>query len=102
MTALELAEELVVQIVSISQYDQRRIVHGGMEDDLASVKEHGKTFSRPLRMPDDTTTPVTVGTGRFYRRGDGLLDGVELVVARDDLVNLITVRIFLEHDKVLE
>ena len=102
VASLELAEELVVQVVSVGQDDERGIIHRRMENDLTGEEEHRKTLARPLGVPDDAASPVAVMTGRLDRRFDGPLDSVELVISGQDFIDLVTVGVVLEDDEVLE
>ncbi len=101
----ERSEELVVQIVAVGQYHQRRVFEQRMPDELPGVKRHQQTLARPLGVPDHTHAPVAwllilrrgqaiarrVFLRQIFRgqRAQGLLHRffhrVELVVAGDDL-----------------
>jgi hypothetical protein len=40
VTALELSEKLIVEIIAISKENQRRVLHCRMFNDAAGVEEH--------------------------------------------------------------
>src|SRR5205814_10420265 len=99
MAALELAEELVVQVVSICEENQRRIFHRWVLDDAPGVEEHRETLAGTLRVPDDADTTVatfaafhlagpivsdffcTLDRCRANRFTDRGVDGVKLMIA---------------------
>jgi hypothetical protein len=70
------------------------------EDDFARIEQHGEALARPLRVPDHAAPLVPLRAGRFHRRPNRLLGGVELVVARDDLDDPVVVLVVLEGDEV--
>ena len=125
VAALKLPKELIVEIVAVGEDDERRVLHHRVPHDACGVEEHRKTLPRTLRVPDDTGAAVALfaavhaagpvsallfrdGTGqRGHAAGahgflDGGVDGVELVVAGNDLVQPVTLGVFLEDDEVLE
>jgi len=60
------AEELIVEIVSVGENDERRVGHLRFEDHSAGIEGHRKTFTRALRMPDNTDAPIArLATGLF-------------------------------------
>ena len=107
MAALELAEELVVEIVAVGQHHQRRVLHRRMPHDARGVEEHREALAAALRVPDHARAAVArlaamhparpvgarllraaplvhaAGAHRFLHRR---VHRVELMVARDDLV----------------
>ncbi len=110
--ALELAEELVVEVVAVGQDHQRRVLHRRVADHPGGVEQHREALAAALGVPDHARATVArlatmrVGRGahaagahRLVHRG---VDRVELVVARDDLVDGAAVRVLLEDDEVLE
>ena len=58
MAALELAEELVVEIVSVGQHHQRRVLHRTLADHPGCEEQHGETLAAALRVPDHARPPV--------------------------------------------
>ena len=114
--AREGGEELVVEIVAVSEYDHRGVGHGGLADDPPGVEGHGEALTGALGVPYDADAPVARLTARpstgscwpargllersspqrFVHRG---LHGVELVVASDLLVEPAAA-VVLEHDEV--
>ena len=58
MAALELAEELVVEIVAVGQHDQRRVLHRRVPDDARGVEEHREALAAALRVPDHAGATV--------------------------------------------
>jgi len=111
LTAREHAEELIVQIVSIGQHDERRVFHRNLADDALGIEDHSQAFTASLCIPNHAHPPVAeppsqkvpslIATFRF-RNARGLLehstqgplhrhpDGVELVVPGHLLVELST------------
>ena len=100
VTAGEDAEELPVEVDSVGQRDDGRVLELGAPDQLAGEEGHGEALAGALRMPDDATAAVAAGQGRLQRRLDGPPCGVELVVARDLLRDVGAV--VLEHDERAE
>src|SRR5207253_2141345 len=112
MTALELAEELIVQVVSVSEENQSWIFHCWMFDDAACIEEHRQALARTLRVPDDTNAAISffsalhfsspIGSfssanAVFCCRADCLVDGcfdrMELMIASDQLMNCAAIGI---------
>lgn len=60
---LELAEKLVVEIVSLGQHHQRRVLHRRMPHHARGKEEHGETLAAALRVPDHAG--ATVALTRF-------------------------------------
>jgi hypothetical protein len=124
VAALELAEKLVVQVVAVGQHHQRRVLHGRVPHHPRGVEEHREALATALRMPDharatvaglSTVHPSRPGHAQIVTEpwpvlhaagADGFLHRhvhrMELVIARDDLVQLAAVGIFLEDDEVFE
>ena len=121
VATLELAEELIVQVVSIGQENQRRILHRRLFDDAAGVEEHRQALARTLRVPDDADAAIAFraalhlarpigslcfpgpvfagGANRFIDRG---FDGVELMITRHQLMHRAGVGIVFEDDEVAD
>src|SRR5581483_11130378 len=76
------AEELVVKVIAVSQDNYGRILHRGKLDDFPCVERHRQALAATLRVPHYTDAPVAFGRSRLHRAGNGLIDCVELVVAR--------------------
>src|SRR5688572_30214007 len=51
--ARERAEELIVEIVAVSDHDDRWVLHRRVQDDATGVKGHRQTLAGSLRMPND-------------------------------------------------
>ena len=101
--ARECGEELVVEVVAVGEDDDGGVLHARFAGDAGGVKRHGEALARPLGMPDDADAAVAgfaarpaagfvagpVGefavSGGAQGLGDGVADGVELVVAGDFL-----------------
>ena len=58
VATLELAEELIVEIVAVCEENQRRVFHRRVLDDAAGIEEHRQTLARPLRVPNDTDAAI--------------------------------------------
>ncbi len=93
----EHAKELIVEVVSVRDDDDGRVLELRSEDELAREEGHGEALAGPLGVPDDAAPAVPVRAGCSDSRGDRLPGSVELVVAGDDLPNLGVV---LERDEV--
>src|SRR2546428_9544297 len=52
VTARKRAEELIVQIVPVSEHDERWILHRRMHYEPTGIERHGERLSRSLRVPD--------------------------------------------------
>ena len=124
MAPLELAEELVVEVIAVSENHQRRVLHRWMTHHAGSVKEHRETLATPLSVPDHAGSAVArLATlhsprqiaGRFltqqsalnhraspYRFLDCRVDCVELMVSSDDLMDRTIVGVLLEDNEVLK
>ena len=89
------AEELVVQVVTVGEYDDGGVFHVRVPYQGAGVEGHGQALARALVVPDDSDSPVprvssvtSVALGRCSPLelgcSEGLcygrLDGVELVI----------------------
>ena len=99
--AVELAEELVVEIIAVGQDDDGRVLHGWVLGDSSGVEEHREALARTLGVPDDprlTIAGLGAGSNGFLH---SLIYGVELVVARDDLGRAALV-IILVGDEVAD
>ena len=59
LAAGERPEELVVEVVSVRQHDDRRVLHRRLADDPSGVEGHGQALARALGVPDDTDPPIT-------------------------------------------
>ena len=81
----ERAEKLVVEVVAVGEHDERRVFHRGVLDDLPGVERHEQALAGALRVPDDADLAVAVRAGGGERAVDGLPDGVELVIAGENL-----------------
>ena len=124
MASLELAEQLIVEIIPIREHHERRILHCRMAHDPGGIEQHGKALAAPLRMPNDSSPTITglpamdttkivwqrllmdfVGIGK-PARSDGFfdrsIDRVELVVTRNDLVDGSAIGVLFEDDVVLQ
>jgi hypothetical protein len=99
LAARECPEQLVVQIISIGQRQDRRVGHRRMQDDLAGIERHGQALARPLCMPDHAHPPVALRPRRFDCRLERRVDRVELVVARE-LLDQPATALVLEHDEM--
>jgi len=103
--ARESGEELVVEVVAVGEDDEGWVLHGRALDDAGGVEEHGEAFAGALGVPDDAGAAIAggaVGTAGADCFGDGGIDGVELVVAGDDFVELVAIGVRFEGDEVLE
>ena len=93
---LELAKELVVEVVAIGEHHQGGVLHHRMAHDAGGIEEHREALAAALGVPHHAGTAVArlaaqgtdsraqaAGAHGFLHRG---VDGVELVVAGDDLV----------------
>ena len=58
--------QLVIQIVTVCDDDDCRIVHFGSGYELGRIKYHAQAFSRPLRMPDNASPFISACTRRLY------------------------------------
>ena len=109
MAALELAEELVVEVVPVGQDHHRGVGHRGVTDDRTSVEQHRQALAAALGVPDHPSSTIArgaavhpagpVGAGVALSNSAGLdraagphglmhrgVHRVELVVAGHDLV----------------
>src|SRR5437870_4029767 len=91
-------EELAIQIDSIGEYDNRRIVQP--LNQFARVENHGKALPAALGVPDHSRAAVALYRRCLQCAFHRLVDGVELVVARHLLGHLSTV--ILKHNKIAE
>ena len=76
----ELAEELVVEVVSVGDDDDGGALEGGLEE--FCVEDHGEGFSAALCVPEDAA--FSVGLGGGYGGLDSFFDGEVLVVCCED------------------
>ncbi len=118
VAALELAEELVVQVVAVGQQHQCRILHRRMPHDARGVEQHGKALAATLRVPDHAraavagfaavhpASPVVPGLARRLIRShaagahrflDRCVHRMELMITGDDLVQSAAVRCLLRR-----
>ncbi len=74
-------EELVVEVVAISEHHQGGVGHLGMLDDFSGVEGHREAFTGALGVPDDPGAAISFGSGGPQGSCDGFVDGVVLVVA---------------------
>ncbi len=114
------AEELFVQVVSVGDDDDGRVLHRRIEDQPPGVESHAQALARTLRVPDDTDAPVAglaaglparlVPTARATRAPspsrpkrlvDREVDGMELVIARHLLGQDAAAHV-LEDDEVAD
>ena len=110
--ALELAEELVVEIVAIGEHHQGGVLQCRMAHDARGIEEHREALATALGVPHHAGAAVArsaalaagcraepAGTHGFLHRR---IHGMELVIAGDDLVQGARIRVFLEDDEVLQ
>jgi hypothetical protein len=124
VATLKLTEKLIVQVVAVGQHHQRGVLHGRVPHHPRGVEKHRETLAAALRMPDHARATVAgLSAVHASRPGhaqvvaqlvllvhaagaDGFLhrhvDRMELVIARDDLVQLAAVGFFFEDDEVFE
>ena len=124
MAPLELSEELVIEIIPVSQHDECRILHRRMTGHPSGIEEHREALAASLRMPDDSGTAISrlpllhrsrpvgslliLGSPLFGhatstdRLLDGRINGMELVIPRDDLVDRPGVRILIVGHEMLK
>ncbi len=90
-------KKLIVQIVPVGENYQRGIGHRGVLDDFAGIERHREALAAALRMPHHARTAVSFDGCGVQRAFDSLVDGMELVIARDLLLGLLAV--VLKHDE---
>jgi len=96
LAALELAVELVVEVVADCEDNDGGVLHRGFADDAGGVEQHRKTFAGALGVPDNTGAAVAGFLAGADGFGGGGFDCVELVVAGDDFEELVAVGVFFE------
>src|ERR1700738_2898997 len=83
MATRERAEKLIVQVITISENDNRRILETGIKRQPSGVEDHRQTLTRSLRMPHHASAFVSISACRVNCRLDGMTHGVELVISGD-------------------
>jgi hypothetical protein len=63
VTAGKGAKELLVEVVAVSENNQRWILHDRSQNDASGIKGHGQAFAGALRVPNDPDAPVASLTG---------------------------------------
>ena len=58
VAALELPEQLIIQIVTVGQHHQRRVLHRRLADYPRREKQHGETLAAALRVPHHARATV--------------------------------------------
>ena len=121
LAAGERAEELIVEIVTVRQHHDRRVLHHRLARDPSGVEGHGQAFARALGVPHDSDAPIAgiaarqanrpVGAsvpvrvsrplhpGRPQRLAHGRLNCMELVIPGHYLGQLAAA-VVLEDDEV--
>ena len=56
----ERSEQLVIEIVSVGDYHNGRVLHHRVGDDLSGVERHEQALSGALCVPDYADAPVTL------------------------------------------
>src|SRR5437763_9499209 len=68
VTTRECAEELVVEVVTVGQNHQRRILHCWLQYEPASIESHRQRFARALCVPDHSDPFVAESATRLRLR----------------------------------
>ena len=76
------AEELVIGVVAVRQYNDGRVRHRRLADDAPGVEGHGQALARARRVPDDPDAPVP---GSAACSPAGFVSPAPLEVRRDGL-----------------
>src|SRR5713101_7833432 len=61
----ERSEELIIQIVSIREHNDSRVLHLRLKDEPSRIEDHRQRLTRSLRVPNDTHTPVARRAARL-------------------------------------
>ena len=114
----KVAEELIVELVTVGQHDHGRVCHRGLADDAPGVERHGQALPRALGVPHHADPSVAgiaarlpagfvtaarlCDPSRFVlerRRAQGLADRG---LYRVELVPDQRAAVVLEHDEVAQ